>query len=350
LSVTPRSWSQSPPVLGIVHASGPIAVYALVDKVAFEPNAGNAGNPDRIQISGVFITAGGGPNAYSAPHRGYLYFMLPAGNRELAFAGVGRSEIDSRYAPGGGIRVGLVRPVTRMLAWVDALPAGQRFFLTYLPIAGHHPYATPEPGPFPGSDEIVQYRNALHYGDVSLGALVDGLRARGLEQDTVWVIYGDHGEAFGQHEGNYAHTFFLYEENIHVPFLIVAPGLIQSQKRVREVVSLVDTAPTLLDLLGIPRPADYRGRTMLDGARRMALFFTDYSLGILGLRDGPWKFIYEIQSGRVKLFDIERDPQEFSDLSAREETRVSWYRKAVREWCSAALAGQAPRLTAAGPN
>jgi hypothetical protein len=67
--------------LGIVHASGPIAVYALVDKVAFEPNADN---PERIQISGVFITAGQGPNAYSAPQRGYLYFMLPAGNRELA--------------------------------------------------------------------------------------------------------------------------------------------------------------------------------------------------------------------------------------------------------------------------
>ncbi len=225
--------------------------------------------------------------------------------------------------------------VARMLAWIDALPRGQHFFLTYLPIAGHHPYATPERGPFAGTAEIDQYRNALHYGDVSLGTLIEGLRARGLEQNTIWVIYGDHGEAFHQHEGNYGHTFFLYDENIHVPFLIAAPGLMRGQQRVRKVVSLVDTAPTILDLMGIEPVKNYQGRSMLDAAPRMALFFADYSLGLLGLRDGRWKFVYEIGSGRARLFDLERDPSELSDLSARETARVSWYGQIVRGWCSA---------------
>ncbi|HET9308163.1 MAG TPA: sulfatase-like hydrolase/transferase [Candidatus Sulfotelmatobacter sp.] len=225
--------------------------------------------------------------------------------------------------------------VARILAWIDALPRGQHFFLTYLPIAGHHPYATPEPGPFAATAEIDQYRNALHYGDVSLGALIEGLRARGLEQNTVWVIYGDHGEAFHQHEGNYGHTFFLYDENIHVPFLIAAPGLLRAQERVRKVVSLVDTAPTVLDLMGIAPPKNYQGRTMLDAAPRMALFFADYSLGLLGLRDGRWKFVYEIGSGRAQLFDLERDPKEMSDVSAREAARASWYGQVVRGWCNA---------------
>lgn len=225
--------------------------------------------------------------------------------------------------------------VARMLAWIDALPHGQRFFLTYLPIAGHHPYATPERGPFTGSDEIDQYRNALHYGDISLGTLIEGLRTRGLEENTVWVVYGDHGEAFGQHQGNYGHTFFLFEENIHVPFFIASPGLMRGQVRVHNVVSLVDTAPTILDLVGIPPPANYQGRTMLDGEPRMALFFADYSLGILGLRDGPWKFMYEIESGRAKLFNVQQDPKEMSDVSAGEGARASWYRRVVRDWCSA---------------
>jgi glucan phosphoethanolaminetransferase (alkaline phosphatase superfamily) len=225
--------------------------------------------------------------------------------------------------------------VARMLAWIDSLPRGQKFFLTYLPIAGHHPYATPERGPFTGTAEIDQYRNALHYGDASLGTLMDGLRARGLEQNTVWAIYGDHGEAFHQHEGNYGHTFLLYDENVHVPFLIAAPGLMRRQERVRKVVSLVDIAPTILDLMGIPPPANYQGRTMLDGSPRMALFFTDYSLGLLGLRDGRWKFVYETGSGRAKLFDLERDPRELSDASARDAARVSWYGQAVRGWCGA---------------
>jgi arylsulfatase A-like enzyme len=232
---------------------------------------------------------------------------------------------------------GVDEPVTvrRMLAWIDALPRGQRFFLTYLPIAGHHPYATPQPGPFAGPEEIDQYRDALHYGDVSLGALRDGLRARGLENNTVWVVYGDHGEAFGQHQGNYAHTFFLYEENVHVPFLIAAPGLMPGQKRVSKVVSLVDTAPTILSLLGLAQPAGFQGRTMLDAARRMALFFTDYSLGILGLRDGPWKFTYEIESDRPKLFDLRSDSQEVTDLARENGARALWYRNLLRQWSSA---------------
>jgi hypothetical protein len=225
--------------------------------------------------------------------------------------------------------------VARMLAWIDALPPEQHFFLTYLPIAGHHPYAIPEPGPFVGTDEIVQYRNALHYGDASLGTLMEGLRARGLEENTIWVIYGDHGEAFRQHQGNYGHTFFLYDENIHVPFLIAAPGLMRGQERVRKVVSLVDTAPTVLDLMGIAPPKNYQGRTMLDAPPRMALFFADYSLALLGLRDGRWKFIYEIGSGRTQLFDLEHDPKEMSDVSARETARASWYGHVVRGWCNA---------------
>ena len=149
------------------------------------------------------------------------------------------------------------------------------------------------------------------------------------------MIYGDHGEAFRQHEGNYGHTFFLYEENIHVPFLIAAPGLLRGQQQVRKVVSLVDTAPTILDLMGITPPKNYQGRTMLDAAPRMALFFADYSLGLLGLRDGRWKFVYEIGSGRAQLFDLVRDPREMSDVSALEAARGSWYGQVVRGWCNA---------------
>ncbi len=222
--------------------------------------------------------------------------------------------------------------VDRMLSWIDALPRNQRFFLTYLPIAGHHPYETPERGPFPERDEIGRYRNALLYGDASLGVLAEGLRARGLADNTVWIIYGDHGESFGQHEGNYGHTFFIYDENVHVPFIIAAPGLARGQVRVRKPVSLVDTAPTILELIGIPQPADYEGATMLDGESRMALFFTDYSLGFLGLRDGPWKFTYEMDSRRSRLFNLGADPREATDVSAGSPERAAWYRYVLRNW------------------
>jgi len=67
---------------GIAEASGPIGVYALVNKVTFEP-AGD--QPQRIRISGVFLTADqGNPGAYSEPQAGYLYLALPRGNEEVA--------------------------------------------------------------------------------------------------------------------------------------------------------------------------------------------------------------------------------------------------------------------------
>jgi arylsulfatase A-like enzyme len=224
--------------------------------------------------------------------------------------------------------------VARILSWLDALPVDQRFFVTYAPIAGHHPYETPVPGPFPTGEEIGRYRNALRYADESFGTLLAGIRARGLERNTVWVVLGDHGEAFGQHAGNYGHTFFLYDENVRVPFLIAAAGIVEPQ-RSRTTVSLVDTAPTILDVLGLPIAPTYQGKSAFVTEPRMALFFTDYSLGLLGLRDGRWKYVYELESGREKLFDLDQDRAESVNLVSRHPARALSYQRTLRGWSAA---------------
>jgi hypothetical protein len=222
--------------------------------------------------------------------------------------------------------------VARALRWIDSLPPDRPFFLTYLPIAGHHPYDSPAGGPFPDTDDFGRYRNALYYGDASLGALIEGIRARGLQQRTLWIIAGDHGEAFGQHPGNYGHTFHLYEENIHVPLVIAAPGLIARQIREPQVVSLIDLAPTVLALAGLAAPAEYQGRSLLDAPPHMALFFADYSLGLLGLRDGGSKCIYEPGSGRARLFDLRTDPFERRNLATQFPTGVRSYTQNLEHW------------------
>jgi hypothetical protein len=96
--------------LGVLDASEPIALYALADKVALEPNADK---PERIRISGVFITVEERSDVYSAPQRGYLYFGLPRGNEELARRGMGGSEIRRRHASGGGTWIQLGRESPR---------------------------------------------------------------------------------------------------------------------------------------------------------------------------------------------------------------------------------------------
>jgi glucan phosphoethanolaminetransferase (alkaline phosphatase superfamily) len=223
--------------------------------------------------------------------------------------------------------------VRRILNWIDSIPPDRPFLVTYLPIAGHHPYSAR--GPFPDDGEINRYRNALHEADEALGQLVDGLRQRGLFENTLFVIFGDHGEAFGQHAGNYGHTLFIYDENLRVPYIVAAPGLIRDPVRIKRIASLIDTAPTILELLGLTVPSEYQGRSLLQNRPGMALFCTDYSLGFLGLRDSRWKVIHEIESGRSQLFDLEKDPDERSDLADQNRERLAVYRDHLLRWSAA---------------
>ena len=149
------------------------------------------------------------------------------------------------------------------------------------------------------------------------------------------MFCGDHGEAFAQHEGNVGHTLFIYEENVHVPLVVAAPGLFLKQQRIHRAASLIDIAPTVLDLLGFTPEGQYQGRSLLEGLNQMALFYADYSVGWSGLRDGRWKFILDLDSRRASLFDLSIDPEERLDLSRRFPDRTSAYEEHLRAWSSA---------------
>jgi phosphoglycerol transferase MdoB-like AlkP superfamily enzyme len=282
---------------------------------------------ERGYRTGLFHAGRFGYLGMSAVIRGRGYDLLAdagdiGGNRESSF-GVDEPAV-----------------VDFMLRWIDRLQPGGRFFITYLPIAGHHPYESSRTAePFANDTEFDRYRNAIHDGDAALGALIEGVRQRGLAKQTVWIVYGDHGEAFGQHESNYGHTFQLYEENVHVPLLVSLPGVLAEPIRSDRVVSLIDTAPTLLDVAGIAPPVGYQGRTALSGPPAMSLFFADYSLGLLGLRDGPSKFIYEMESGRARLFDVVHDPRETHNLAVDRSAARNEYIRRLTGWIKTASGG-----------
>ena len=270
-------------------------------------------------------------------HSGRFFYL---GMAEL-LAGANFGLLEDAGAIGGNhaSSFGIDEPaaVRRMLRWLDGVPREQRFFAVYLPIAGHHPYATTVPGPFSEQEEIGRYRNALHEGDQALGELLSGLRRRGLDRSTLIIVAGDHGEAFGQHAGNYGHNLAIYDENVRVPLLVSLPDA-QRARRVTRTASLLDIAPTTLDLLGLTAPAAFQGESLLKGSQRMALFFTDYSLGLLGLRDGCLKAIHALETNRTRVFDLCRDPAERSDLAATMPERVVQYRARLRRWSAAQVA------------
>jgi arylsulfatase A-like enzyme len=256
--------------------------------------------------------------------------LAHAGFDTLADAGAIGGEVNSSF--------GVDEPSTvrALLRWIDARHPKTPFFAAYLPIAGHHPYAHELAGPWRGANEFDRYRNALYEGDAAIGALLDGLRARGLERSTLIVVVADHGEAFGQHPGNFVHTLAIYDENVRVPMFIAAPGL-SLTRRVSRIASLIDVAPTIADLVGVEPPSG-QGESLLEPRRRMALFFTDYSFGLLGLRDGCTSMIYEIETRRSRMYDVCADPQQEHDIAAANAARAAVYRDHLTGWSAAQVA------------
>jgi hypothetical protein len=264
----------------------------------------------------------------------FMYLGMEAVIRERGF-----DLLEDAGAIGGRVHssfgVDEASTVDRMLRWIDSLDGKDRFFLSYMPIAGHHPYASAGGGPFEGTGDFTAYLNALHEGDEALGQLLDGLRERRLDENTLLIVFGDHGEAFGEHPGNFAHTLFIYDENVRVPYVIAAPGRIAGQIRVERTASIIDTAPTVLHLLDLGESAGHQGSSLLRPEPRMALFYTDYSLGWLGLTDACWKYLHQVDTGRSQLFDTCTDPSERHDRAAEFPNRVEAYRERVKAWASA---------------
>lgn len=224
--------------------------------------------------------------------------------------------------------------VERLLADLDARQPDRPFFVMVLPVAGHHPYESPGTGPRPfgEADNHQRYLSDLAMGDAALGRLIDGIEARGLGRDTLWVISGDHGEAFEQHPGNVVHSLFIYEENVRVPLIIAAPGLTDlapAPRRAPQIASLVDVAPTILALLGLSAPDAWLGRSLLPPLAGDARFYTDHTSWQSGLRHGRWKYILDHDSGKGRLYDLHADPGETDDLTARFPERAARYRAAL---------------------
>ena len=218
----------------------------------------------------------------------------------------------------------------------DDRKPGERVFAMYMPISGHHPYETPADGPRPFGErtDLDRYRSDLYRGDLALGALIRGLRDRGVFEDTIFVVHGDHGEAFFQHEGNFAHSLHAWNENVHVPLLVAMPGVLMQSSHAPQTVTLLDVAPTIADLAGLEAPRSWQGTTMLDGRPHVARFFADYGAqSELGITDGRYKALV-IEGAGTRLFDLRSDPDETLDLSTDHPDVADRMRGDLESWAA----------------
>lgn len=228
------------------------------------------------------------------------------------------------------------------LAWSTADPS-RPFFTTYLTLTSHHDYGVPPDWPvreFPGiKPREAEYLNAVAYVDAFLGKLVDAYRDAGLLENTLFVILGDHGEAFGEH-GRSMHDLVIWEEGLAIPMVLWGPGVLPPPPEGGGVIEgnrqQVDVMPTVLDLLGVRAEGGYLAGTSLLSevpGDRVLKHSCWRSHRCLAKREGPTKTIDHYRDAAMQVFDLSADPLEKKDLRGETPAEaLDAARAAMRTW------------------
>ncbi len=230
-----------------------------------------------------------------------------------------------------------------ILDWLDGAehPGRDRpFFFEFLTISTHHPYGTARGylPPFKGTTAQDRYRNSLSYTDFVLKKLLENLAYRGLLDDTLVVLTGDHGEAFGDvHAGNFLHANHLYEENIRNFLVILDSRFERGPLTAKRVAASGDIMPTLTALAGT-HGGPVLGQNLLSPVfePRTAFFYKNAPPDQWGLRDGRWKFIGGINDKHLaELYDLDADSREQVNLAQADDARraqVAAYDQRLTQW------------------
>ncbi len=232
----------------------------------------------------------------------------------------------------------MINPAVRFIKQERTSP----FFMVFLPVNPHSPYIYPSEERFMITGEIspdvpyrkkrwLDYMNSLHYADYSLGLLMKRLEKENLLENTLVFIFADHGQAFYQHRMNYLHRHFIYEENVHVPFIIYNKKLFKSRIDFNGITSHVDILPTILDILALEKEKEHEGSSILSEHReQFALLHTYWDEDFNGVRDRRWKYIMRMKDNYEELYDLENDPLEKKNLAETEKTVTERYRAVVQ--------------------
>jgi arylsulfatase A-like enzyme len=226
-----------------------------------------------------------------------------------------------------------------LLSWIDKRGPRPFFaFLNYLSV--HAPYGAPgvlRTEPKGTAQDTALYDQGIEYTDHYIGLLLQALKQRGLDKNTLVIITSDHGESLGEHNF-FTHGRVLYWEQIHVPLIIWRPGQVPPGFRFAQPVSNISIAATIMDLLGFetgefPGPAlslAWQPHHKIDWPdpiselgqdTRVFKYDPDLNKRLPTAQTGPmksvvterWHLIIHETLGR-QLYDWKHDPTESNDL------------------------------------
>jgi choline-sulfatase len=243
--------------------------------------------------------------------RGFDFF-----DDELTITGTGESLSDTQ-------RDG-ARTVEALAAWVDA-HAGQPVFAFLHLYEPHTPYSPP-----PSHAMTQPYDGEIAYADELVGRFLDRLATRGVLERAIVAVVSDHGEGLGDH-GEAEHGLLLYREALHVPWIMRLPGGRRGGARVAGTAGLVDVAPTLLALAGVPADGmDGQSLVPALGARRVPdravyseTLYPRLHFGWSDLASAVDGRYHYIRAPKPELYDVATDPRERNDLTRAKEATAS---------------------------
>ncbi len=204
------------------------------------------------------------------------------------------------------------------LNWL-AHPSDEPFFAWIHYFDPHSPYAPPAPF----RDQFDNpYDGEIAFVDAQINRLMKWVDESGHQNNTLVIIAGDHGEAFGEHNET-EHGFFVYNTTVHVPLILSFPGNLRAQTVIDTPVGLIDIFPTIIDLLDWKERTDLEGESLAPMCRGETSthrpVYGESEYPHLGFGWAPlhsitterWKYI---DAPRGELFDRAKDPKEQSNV------------------------------------
>ncbi|MDZ4287420.1 MAG: sulfatase [Prosthecobacter sp.] len=167
---------------------------------------------------------------------------------------------------------------------------------------------------------VRSYLACTSFVDAQIGRLLTALEEAGLADNTIVVIWGDHGWHLGEKGITGKNT--LWDRGTKVPLILAGPG-VKSGQRCLQPAELLDLYPTLIELTGLPARADLEGLSLVPqlkdaSTRRERPAITSHNQGNHGIRSERWRYIH-YADGTEELYDMQADPNEWTNLAGRPE-------------------------------
>jgi arylsulfatase A-like enzyme len=205
---------------------------------------------------------------------------------------------------------------------------------------------------------LALYDGEIAYTDDQIRQVIEALRALGLDDRSLIVVFADHGEELYDHDCYFYHITSIHGSVLHVPLVFRLPGTVPGNLRVPGVVELIDLAPTVLNLLGIPASPAFQGRSLrplfTNPSADLGPAFSENKDQILTIRTTQYRFIHNplkfkllwirdeylrsrtgnrfIEYDTEELYDVTADPKESANIAKGHPDVVESLKRSLQEW------------------